>query len=212
LCPQAKCLKVKLFSEANTGYFYTWKKNPKAYPWRIALRKYDPIVRKHVLFKVRHTPKLPARRAACHAQHCESGVAARVRCNNKHLCHQRAGCGPATSRIAFHDKHCCAQMQANLHTQYERASVVRASQPNSLSGRRFAQRSIQAAYPACESGEPRQHCCVHSTALRCRRTSCAVSPARLSPPWKQAAALKKLHGSLQTCRRSMHSTQLELVF
>ena len=143
---------------------------------------------------------------------CESGVAARVRCNNKHLCHQRAGCGPATSRIAFHDKHCCAQMQANLHTQYERASVVRASQPNSLSGRRFAQRSIQAAYPACESGEPRQHCCVHSTALRCRRTSCAVSPARLSPPWKQAAALKKLHGSLQTCRRSMHSTQLELVF
>ena len=51
--PQAKCLKVKLFSEANTGYFYTWKKNPKAYPWRIALRKYDPIVRRHVLFKVR---------------------------------------------------------------------------------------------------------------------------------------------------------------
>ncbi len=50
--PQAKCLKVKLFSEANTGYFYTWKKNPKAYPWRIALRKYDPIVRRHVLFKV----------------------------------------------------------------------------------------------------------------------------------------------------------------
>ena len=49
---QAKCLKVKLFSEANTGYFYTWKKNPKAYPWRIALRKYDPIVRRHVLFKV----------------------------------------------------------------------------------------------------------------------------------------------------------------
>lgn len=120
-----------------------------------------------------------------------------MRCNNKHLCHQRAGCGPATSRIAFHDKHCCAQMQANLHTQYERASVVRASQPNSLSGRRFAQRSIQAAYPACESGEPRQHCRVHSTALRCRRTSCAVSPARLSPPWKQAAVLKS---TMEACR------------
>ena len=53
LASQAKCLKVKLFSEANTGYFYTWKKNPKAYPWRIAMRKYDPIVRQHVLFKVR---------------------------------------------------------------------------------------------------------------------------------------------------------------
>jgi large subunit ribosomal protein L33 len=78
LCPQAKCLKVKLFSEANTGYFYTWKKNPKAYPWRIALRKYDPIVRKHVLFKVRHTPKLPARRAACHAQHCWTRLTART--------------------------------------------------------------------------------------------------------------------------------------
>ena len=65
LVPQAKCLKVKLFSEANTGYFYTWKKNPKAYPWRIALRKYDPIVRKHVLFKVRDTRPNFARRAAC---------------------------------------------------------------------------------------------------------------------------------------------------
>ena len=32
---KAGCLKVKLFSEAGTGYFYTWKKNPKAYPWRI---------------------------------------------------------------------------------------------------------------------------------------------------------------------------------
>ena len=53
---QAKCLKIKLFSEAGTGYFYTFKKNPKAYPWRIAFRKYDPIVRRHVLFKVRKVP------------------------------------------------------------------------------------------------------------------------------------------------------------
>ena len=44
---------VKLFSEAGTGYSYTWKKNPKAMPWKIALMKYDPIVRKKVLFRER---------------------------------------------------------------------------------------------------------------------------------------------------------------
>ena len=56
---------MKLFSEANTGYFYTWKKNPKAYPWRIAMRKYDPIVRQHVLFKVRRFPAEPPLPSAC---------------------------------------------------------------------------------------------------------------------------------------------------
>ena len=40
-CAQAKCLAVKLFSEANTGYFYMFKKNPKAYPWRIGARHYN---------------------------------------------------------------------------------------------------------------------------------------------------------------------------
>ena len=40
---QAKCLTVKLFSEANTGYFYTFRKNPKTYPWRIGAFAWLPI-------------------------------------------------------------------------------------------------------------------------------------------------------------------------
>ena len=42
---------IKLVSEENTGYFYVKKKNPRKYPEKINLRKYDPVVRKHVLFK-----------------------------------------------------------------------------------------------------------------------------------------------------------------
>ena len=35
-------IKIKLLSSADTGFFYVTKKNP---------RKYDPVVRKHVIFK-----------------------------------------------------------------------------------------------------------------------------------------------------------------
>jgi len=41
---------VKLLSEAGTGFFYTATKNPRKTQHKIAFRKYDPIVRQHVLF------------------------------------------------------------------------------------------------------------------------------------------------------------------
>jgi large subunit ribosomal protein L33 len=45
--------KIKLLSTAGTGYFYVTKKNPKSPGTtdKISFRKYDPIARKHVVFK-----------------------------------------------------------------------------------------------------------------------------------------------------------------
>ena len=43
--------KVKLESSAGTGFFYTTPKNKQKTPDKLALKKYDPRVRKHVLFK-----------------------------------------------------------------------------------------------------------------------------------------------------------------
>ncbi|MFQ5970788.1 MAG: 50S ribosomal protein L33 [Alphaproteobacteria bacterium] len=42
---------VKLVSTADTGYFYVAKKNPRKKPDKLQLRKFDPVVRKHVPFK-----------------------------------------------------------------------------------------------------------------------------------------------------------------
>lgn len=42
---------VKLRSSAGTGYTYVTRKNRRNDPERMALRKYDPIVRRHVEFK-----------------------------------------------------------------------------------------------------------------------------------------------------------------
>jgi large subunit ribosomal protein L33 len=42
---------IKLVSSADTGYFYVTKKNPRAKTEKMELRKYDPIARKHVVFK-----------------------------------------------------------------------------------------------------------------------------------------------------------------
>ena len=43
--------KVKLVSTANTGYFYTITKNKKLHQDKMEVKKYDPMVRKHVAFK-----------------------------------------------------------------------------------------------------------------------------------------------------------------
>ncbi len=43
--------KLKLVSTANTGYFYTTTKNKRTQTEKITLKKYDPVARKHVLFK-----------------------------------------------------------------------------------------------------------------------------------------------------------------
>ena len=42
---------IKLESTADTGFFYVAKKNPRKKPEKIEKMKYDPRVRKHVLFK-----------------------------------------------------------------------------------------------------------------------------------------------------------------
>ncbi|MCW5952606.1 MAG: 50S ribosomal protein L33 [Propionibacteriaceae bacterium] len=42
---------VKLRSTAGTGYTYVTRKNRRNDPERMTLRKYDPIVRRHVEFK-----------------------------------------------------------------------------------------------------------------------------------------------------------------
>jgi large subunit ribosomal protein L33 len=42
---------VQLESSAGTGYRYTITKSKRNHPSRVEYRKYDPVVRKHVLFK-----------------------------------------------------------------------------------------------------------------------------------------------------------------
>lgn len=42
---------IKLVSTAGTGYTYVTKKNRRNTPDRLVLRKYDPVVRRHVEFK-----------------------------------------------------------------------------------------------------------------------------------------------------------------
>ncbi len=42
---------IKLQSTAGTGYFYTAKKNPRKTTDKLKFRKYDPVARKHVVFK-----------------------------------------------------------------------------------------------------------------------------------------------------------------
>jgi len=45
-----KTLAIKLVSTAGTGFFYVSRKNPKNVAHKLSLKKYDPIVRQHVVF------------------------------------------------------------------------------------------------------------------------------------------------------------------
>ncbi len=42
---------IKMVSSADTGYFYVAKKNPRTLTDKLEFRKYDPVARKHVIFK-----------------------------------------------------------------------------------------------------------------------------------------------------------------
>jgi large subunit ribosomal protein L33 len=42
---------IKLVSSANTGFFYVTRKNPRTKTEKLELKKFDPVARKHVLFK-----------------------------------------------------------------------------------------------------------------------------------------------------------------
>ncbi len=43
--------KIRLVSSADTGHFYTTDKNKKTTTDKIEMKKYDPVVRKHVIYK-----------------------------------------------------------------------------------------------------------------------------------------------------------------
>ena len=43
--------KIKLVSSAGTGHFYTTTKNKRTKPEKITMKKYDPVIRKHVDYK-----------------------------------------------------------------------------------------------------------------------------------------------------------------
>ena len=43
--------KIKLVSSAETGHYYTTTKNKRLHPDKVEVKKFDPVVRKHVMYK-----------------------------------------------------------------------------------------------------------------------------------------------------------------
>lgn len=43
--------KIKLVSSAGTGHYYTTDKNKRTHPEKMEMKKFDPVVRQHVLYK-----------------------------------------------------------------------------------------------------------------------------------------------------------------
>ena len=43
--------KIKLVSSAGTGHYYTTTRNKRTATGKLELKKYDPVARKHVLYK-----------------------------------------------------------------------------------------------------------------------------------------------------------------
>ena len=43
--------KIKLVSSAGTGHYYTTTKNKRTKSEKLEIKKYDPVVRKHVIYK-----------------------------------------------------------------------------------------------------------------------------------------------------------------
>lgn len=43
--------KIKLVSSADTGHYYTTTKNKRTMTDKLEMKKYDPVVRRHVLYK-----------------------------------------------------------------------------------------------------------------------------------------------------------------
>ena len=48
---KSNTVQIKLVSTADTGYFYVTKKNPRTKTEKLVIKKYDPVVRKHVEYK-----------------------------------------------------------------------------------------------------------------------------------------------------------------
>ena len=43
--------KIRLVSTAETGHFYTTDNNKRNMPEKMEIKKFDPVVRKHVIYK-----------------------------------------------------------------------------------------------------------------------------------------------------------------
>ena len=43
--------KIRLVSSADTGHFYTTTKNKRTMPEKMEIKKFDPVARKHVVYK-----------------------------------------------------------------------------------------------------------------------------------------------------------------
>jgi large subunit ribosomal protein L33 len=48
---KSNVVQIRLVSSADTGYFYVTKKNARTKTTKMEFRKYDPVARKHVIFK-----------------------------------------------------------------------------------------------------------------------------------------------------------------
>ena len=51
MAKKSKREKIKLESTAGTGHYYTTSKNRINTPDKLEFKKYDPVARKHVLYK-----------------------------------------------------------------------------------------------------------------------------------------------------------------
>jgi len=43
--------KIRLVSSADTGHFYTTVKNKRNNPDKMKIKKFDPVIRKHVIYE-----------------------------------------------------------------------------------------------------------------------------------------------------------------
>lgn len=43
--------KIRLVSSAGTGHFYTTEKNKRNMPAKFEIKKFDPVIRQHVIYK-----------------------------------------------------------------------------------------------------------------------------------------------------------------
>jgi large subunit ribosomal protein L33 len=43
--------KIRLMSSAGSGHYYTTTKNRRLHPEKMEVKKYDPTLRKHVIYK-----------------------------------------------------------------------------------------------------------------------------------------------------------------
>ena len=75
--------KIKLESSAGTGHFYTTTKNKRTKPDKIEIKKFDPVARKHVIYKetkikyagiARKSPSPPLPNAFSTAEFGRNGV------------------------------------------------------------------------------------------------------------------------------------------